>query len=378
MQLFKSSLLLILCMLVLSVYGECPAAELNCLQCLNIPAHCVSSADNRQLECRPSNLNNCHPLKCPTSSHVCMALWQRNSATTNWTLISGCVTHIDACGFNETCKSLEVVPNSLATGTYRCQCYGNFCNQNFLVDIEPIISTSTVIEVSSTIPVINPSQTLESGSNTLSTTATPTPTMELDESDCANCTDVIPNCTLSENKRSLQCVIDNECVNNIRRCDRRCAASWHRSSPSNPWMVTTGCAVGTGTAEPTCQVDISLIELLRRIGQPVPNGSVETGSFLCTCLGALCSNEFGIDLDALTSMTSSTPPPLSSTNPITFSTVMSTTPIPNISTTIVPTDTTTTIIPTDTTITTTNTVMTTNDLVSDIVHSDGKFVYYPL
>ena len=295
MQILVSSFLLIQCLLVLSVYGECPQVR-ECMNCRGGAAECVLSADSNRLECKAANTTVCQPETCNTPFYTCMASWSRATVNNPWIMFSSCVSSgtADPCDTGPICQHnvSSFLPDTVARGTFYCVCYGNFCNQNFLVDITPD-------PVNDTTSISSPST---------ATAMVPTPTVELTERDCISCSNVPANCTLSGDKRSLQCFIDNECTNNIIRCTNPreiCGTSWFRltSSSSSQWSAFAGCLSDDQMVDvPTCQGRI------RR--QPIP-GSVEEGSFFCTCRGALCNREFGIVLPDPGSSTMSMSPSIS-------------------------------------------------------------------
>ena len=330
MQILISSFLLIQCLLVLSVFGECPQVR-ECMACRG-NAECVVSADNKRVECTPANTTDCQPQTCNTPFYTCMATWARANVNNSWFMISRCLSAgtADPCDTGPICKHQfsSALPDTVASGSFFCECYGNFCNQNFLADI-----TSDLNETSAVATV----------------TMDPTPTMPPTERDCISCSNVSANCTLSGDKRSLQCFIDNECVNNVIRCTNRaevCGVSWSRQTSSSPWSAFAMCVTGGQT--PTCEGTI--------IRQPIP-GSVEQGSFFCTCQGALCNREFGVVLPD--------PVPVSST--ISMPPTSTDTDVRNTTTsTMAPTS---TIIPNSTT--------TGNTVESEAVNirTDGKFVF---
>ena len=326
MQILAISLLLIECTLILSVYGDCFPFNSQCIDCESIaPADaCVLSADNTTLECQlPYPSNMCTLKTCASVLDTCLVWWFRSNEAAPWTITSGCVT-IDAfdnpCNYDGTCEERfdtpsDPIPITLATGTFSCRCYEDYCNQNFSVDI----STDEH-------PV------------TTSITLTPTPTPEIDERDCVKCDDIELNCTLSEDNRILECSIDDECANNIIQCNEMetCATTVTRQDGSSPWRVSGGCLGGrSGFArnpQPTCEVN----EFFFKEGTfkgPIPD-SVETGSFICGCMGGPCNREFRIDLNNLTSSetTTTTMSPTPSTGPVNFSTTRTFTMIPTPST----------------------------------------------
>ena len=290
MQILISCFLLIQCSLVLLVYGECPAVR-ECMNCRG-DAECVLSANNKRIECTPANTTACVPETCNTPFHICMATWARTTENDAWFMISRCISSgtSDPCDRGPVCKhqfpSEGPLPDTVASGTFFCQCYGNFCNHNFLADIESVNETSST----STVATV---------------TMAPTPTVELTDRDCINCSSVSPNCTLSRDNRSLQCFIDNECVNNIIRCTTPgevCGVAWSRQTSTSPWVADARCLTGGQTA--TCEGNI--------LGQ-IPD-SVEAGFFFCTCQGALCNREFGVTLPEPDSSTISISPTSSDTD----------------------------------------------------------------
>lgn len=330
MLILRSSLL-IHCMLVISVYAECPEVR-ECMKCFG-EADCILSSDNKRAECKAATASSCQPKTCGSPFYTCMASWSRSNPSGPWLLISDCVSAgtVDPCDTGEICEHQfdDALPDSVASGSFFCQCYGNFCNQNFLADASPPINNMSTIDPS-------PSSTA-----TVSNTVMPTPTVEINERDCINCSQVEPNCTLSEDNRTLRCFIDDECANNIIRCDSRtgevCGASWARRNSSLPWIANAGCL--RGAEQPMCQG--------RGAVQPIPD-TIEAGAFFCTCLGGLCNKEFGIDLNDFTTTTTLMSPTLS-TDPVN---------------------------PTATTMAPTISVGEGNTVSAAHVNTDGKFIFY--
>ena len=293
MQFLARSLLLIQCTLVLSVYSQCTPAVLDCLQCNGVTSAdaCTLSADNKTVECQIPT-SGCQRMTCGSSfTDTCMVLWTREDEATPWTITAGCLSIGigNPCDFFGTCEHVfdtsKTIPSSLVTGTYICRCYdGDFCNQNFSADVSmfnPPISTST-------------------------STIAPTPTV-VNERDCITCQNVNPICNLSEDNRTLECSFDDECAQNTVQCTsiETCAATWVRRNASSPWTANARCVGGSSSFvidQPTCQVTESYFN---ELGLSIPD-SVETGSFICSCVGALCNREFRIDLNNFTSSDTTT------------------------------------------------------------------------
>ena len=289
MQFLARSLLLIQCTLVLSVYSQCSPALLDCMQCNSVTSAdaCAFSADNKTVECQIPT-SGCQRITCSSFFETCMVVWTREDEATPWTITAGCLSigTGSPCDFLGTCEHVfdtsKTIPSSLVTGTYICRCYdGDFCNQNFSADVSmfnPPISTSNL---------------------------TPTPTV-VNERDCITCRNVNPICNLSEDNRTLECSFDDECAQNTMQCTslETCAATWIRRDASSPWTANAGC-VGISSSlidQPTCQVTESYFNSL---SLSIPD-SVETGSFVCSCLGGLCNREFRIDLNNFTSSDTTT------------------------------------------------------------------------
>ena len=322
MLVLKSGFLLIQCMLMVSINAQCVRKAKQCLKCpRGTSARCTLSADNKRLQCGASPLAilRCSPRTCDSERYTCMSIWHLNNNTNAWEFLSDCVStgNSDPCDSGDTCRHQfdpsDPLPDSLASGSYFCQCYRNSCNLNFLADATP--------------PVINPSESSRSGISTsretkdLSTTIAATPTvLPINESNCIACKNVVPNCTVSEDKRSLECFIDNECVNNITHCpaSHYCSATLSRSSVSSPWIATTYCGGGNLGDQPSCKPALPL---------PVLE-NVETGFYICSCLGGSCSKRFGIDLNASTSTISSNSRSTSLSVPNTATVTTTTTPVP--------------------------------------------------
>ena len=292
----------------MSVFGECPST-LQCMRCLPGTADCLLIANNKSLECKATT--GCQPRTCASPYYLCFAGWSRSSEGSPWLWISDCISAgtVDPCDGDESCKHQftlsSPLPDSVAVGSFFCQCYGNFCNHNVSVDVNP--------------PIIEPTETIGPGHNNLSIIHSSPSTVELDSSitttitptpmvnglDCILCNSVAVNCTLSENNKTLQCFIVNECVNNVIRCipGQSCAASWSRQTSSEQWLATTSCLSGFASDQPTCQVTESYFTQLVR--HPIPD-SVGTGSFGCSCLGSLCNRMFGINLNNFLNSNSTT------------------------------------------------------------------------
>ena len=331
-------LLLIQCMLMLSVHAECPEV-LECMRCTG-EANCTLSADEKRIECEADDSIVCQQQTCSTPYFRCMASWRRSNPGDAWVLISSCISSgtADPCDVGEICSHQfgDTPPDSVAQGSFYCQCYGNFCNQNFLADINPTMIDPTVVIGSGNTTVMESSSIIESSILTPTPTSiiesssilTPTPTVQVDERDCTQCTNVEANCSLTEDNRTLQCFFDDQCRNNIIRCGprQRCTAIWSRGSSSTEWIASGTCFGDTDSANdpPTCQVAETYFT---ERSQTIPD-SVETGGFICSCLGGLCNREFGIDLNDFTNSdttTSMSPTPSSSTMGPTTSTMVSNT-----------------------------------------------------
>ena len=297
MQFLGSSLLLIQCTLVLSVYSQCVPGSRECLECNDVESTdaCVLSADNKTVECQIPT-SGCRTMTCLSPFDTCMAGWQADNAGV-WTITAGCLSSSNPCPYDtDTCEHIfdtsQTIPSTLATGFLYCRCYEDFCNQNFSADISefyPPTSTNTL---------------------------TPTPTV-VDERDCINCQGVNPICDLSEDNRTLECFFDDECTKNTIRCSsmERCSVIWRRQDTSSPWHASAGCLGGSGGAvsdQPNCEV---IEDYFKDSNFPIPE-SVETGLFVCTCLGGLCNREFKIDLNNFTSSdtTITSVPPTTSTS----------------------------------------------------------------
>ena len=288
MQMVVNSFLLIQCLLVSLVYGECPRVR-ECMKCSG-DAECVLSANDTVVECSPANATQCQLEMCDSQFYTCMATWDRLTVNDVWTFKSGCLSAgtADPCDTGPICEhqlTSSTVLDTVAIGLFYCQCYGNFCNQNFLANIT---ADPPVSDVSSTSTVGTVSMD-------------PTPTVQLTEQHCSHCTSVSANCTLSENNRSLECFIDNECANNILQCssNEMCSAVWSRTTSSAPWTASTGC-FNLPAVDSRC-------EAMFRSQQPVPDSlEAYVGGFVCTCRGALCNKEFGISLPELSPSTAST------------------------------------------------------------------------
>ena len=317
MQILVTSLLLIECTLILSVYGQmCRPAFRQCIHCQGLESTdaCVLSDDNTTVECQlPYPSSQCSLRRCGSPFDTCMTTWTRSDEAGPWRITSDCLSLNvggNPCDYNDTCEHSfgmsDPIPSTLATGTFICRCYEDSCNQNFSVDISVFSQ-----------PV------------TTSITLTPTPTMEIDEHDCVKCVNVNPICTLSEDNRTLECSFDDECANNIVRCapTETCSATLIRQDVSSPWLGNAGCfggRSGFASDQPTCEVNENFFKELER---PIPD-SVETGSFICTCLGGLCNGEFRIDLNDFASSTTITMSSTSSADPVDFSTTRTSTMIP--------------------------------------------------
>ena len=320
MQILATSLLLIECTLILSVYSQCDVILPKCISCQGFTSTdaCVLSADNNAVECQlPYPSSECSLRACSSPFDTCMTSWTRTDEAGPWRITSGCLS-LNAgdspCNYDGTCEHTfdmsDPIPSTLATGTFFCRCYEDSCNQNFSVDISVYSQ-----------PV------------TTSITLTPTPTVEIDEHDCIECVNVNPICTLSEDNRTLECSFDDDCANNIVRCapTETCSATWARQDASSPWVGNAGCFGGRSdfvSDQPTCEVNENFFK--EPIERPIPN-SVETGSFICACLGGLCNREFRIDLNdfaSSTTITMSRLSPTSSANPVDFSTTRTSTMIP--------------------------------------------------
>ena len=319
MQILAISLLLIECTLILSVYGRCHVSKHQCIQCQGLVSTdaCVLSANNNTVECQlPYPSSQCSLKKCASSLDTCMTIWFRTDEAGPWHITSGCLTITPSdspCNYNGTCEhkfdTSESIPSTLATGDFFCRCYEDSCNQNFSVDISVYAQ-----------PV------------TTSITLTPTPTVERD---CVECNNVSLNCTLSEDNRILECSIGDECVNTIRCASTEtCSATWTRQDALSPWLVSAGCLDSRSdfvSNQSACEVNENFFK--EPIERPIPD-SVETGSFICACLGSLCNREFRIDLNNFTSsdMTTITMSPTPYTDPVDFSTSRTFTMIPTPST----------------------------------------------
>ena len=334
-------LLLIQCVLMLSVRAECPEV-LECMRCGG-EANCTLSADEKRIECEADDSAVCQQQTCSTPYYRCMASWRRSNPGDAWVLISGCISSGTAnpCDVDEICSHQfgDMPPDSVAQGSFLCQCYGNFCNENFLADVNPPTIDPTVVIGSGNTTVLESSSIIESS------ILTPTPTVQVDEHDCIQCTNVEANCSLTEDNRTLQCFFGDPCRNNIIRCNprQRCTAIWSRGSSSAQWIASGNCFDLTDSANdpPTCQVAETYFT---ERSQTIPD-SVETGGFLCACLGGLCNREFGIDLNDFTNSdttTSMSPTPSSSTmGPTTSTMVSNTSTMVSNTSTMVPTTSTT-------------------------------------
>jgi len=297
------SLLLLIC----AVNGDCPDQPevRQCMVCNGV-VDCHVSSDNRLVNCTaPSDPSICKPTTCSSAWQKCMTLWSRSDSRSPWTLFSLCVTvdpNSSPCDYTETCIHPEEV-DPVDTGSFQCHCHGHLCNRHFLAGTITPVAMSSEIGSGSTSSNPEPSSVVAMTSTIIPVT-TNTPVI-YDERDCITDCSAPPNCTLSVDNRSMKCVVDDSCLNNVTRCDSRtsqtCAASWRRNSSSSPWIYTGSCIGGSSTdlRPPFCRAEKSPFLI-------IPSDSVETGTFFCTCLGARCNREFEIDLDDFVTSTSAT------------------------------------------------------------------------